>query len=204
MRNTLDNLSTVLGSGLSRRHLLRAVTSTLVATASGAWMGSRRVSNVAQAAPPMQKRRAVVLKASYDDLEHATRVVIPDRLSGAVTVSGQPKVTIVPHVLDEAGAVQLSMYNTSSNMNLVKRLTLAVGADSVRVGSPLMPGLSIAATEILSVETPVEPAEDCCVYCYGIYEWCGCSVCCSWCQSMFGHCCDYGCCWPDPCGEPCK
>ncbi len=199
MTNLFDGATAALGSGLSRRHVLRTVTTTVVAalSAQGAQAAESPVSELETIADPSvaPHLRALELKLRPAKGKGITRLYLRDRLPARITAPGQGTVALVPHFLDGLDGVELSIYE-HPKMTLVKRLPLTLKAKAVSAAEPFLPGVTFAASRFVRVLT--EPAgDDCCVSCCNGYHICASGVCCSESDPNCGHCCDYGSCGPN-------
>lgn len=192
MKNSFDTLTVTLSSGLPRRQIFKALAGGILATVSGGRVGA--TASTAAGIPVVVdgKRRVVVLHMLRGTI--TSQLVIPDRGTGSVTLPGQPKAALVPHILDEGG-VELSVYEAST-MALSKRVTLGLRANAVSIGVPFLSDVSFAATEVRLADLPADYDEqtDCCASCCWGGSLCACSACCDTSTTTCGYCCDSGCC----------
>jgi hypothetical protein len=198
MKHAFDAATAAIASGLSRRHVLKTVTSTVLAAVAvhgteAAEPHASHEESVDSSAPP--KFRALELKLFRANENGVTKLFLRDRQPARITAPGQSTVALVPHFMNELAGVELSIYEHKS-MTLAKRLPLSLKAKAVPAGVTFLPGVTFVASRFVPVAT--EPlANDCCVSCCNGYHICASGVCCDTSNSNCGTCCDYGSCQPN-------
>ena len=212
MSSIFDSLSVSAGANLPRRTALRAMAATLGGVAAGL-VGSP--AGVAAQTQPGRRgdvgARGVRLLTRINNPSRGfgasekpavSIMTLGDRMAGRIRFDGQEERTLIPHILDSSGAVELSVYSLD---RLDHRLTLTVptvepktGSDIswVDVASSALPGVSFAALDLTELGVPLDynAEADCCVTCCWGGWACACSVCCNVGDPLCGSCCDSGCC----------
>jgi hypothetical protein len=201
MTHPFDTATAAIASGLSRRHVLRAVMASVAGGMSVPSLQAKEfdgtIGNGLPEAASTETNKSLELKVFINPKSKSvTKLYLRDRLPARLTAPGQKTMAVVPQFLNGLGGIELSLFEHSS-MTFAKRLSITLGAKPVRVDIPELPGVTFAASRF--VRLLAEPkGDDCCVSCCNGYNICAAGVCCSESNPSCGHCCDYG-----SCGKAC-